>query len=136
MYCHPFYLIKMGPPCLFLIYFGLFKQTLQFLQQIDVKKVHPVYGAGVWTLNPQLLEHESPPITTGPGHLLMRCKLALKCPKNSWWWLKFSGAGRLKIFSKKARLFLQNNIFLNLKMTYHHLSSMKQTFGWMRKLGW
>ena len=30
---------------------GLFKQTIQFLQQTNVKKwrVHPVYGAGIWT---------------------------------------------------------------------------------------
>ena len=32
--------------------FGLFKQSIQFLQQINVKKwpsVHPVYGAGIRT---------------------------------------------------------------------------------------
>ena len=36
---------------LFFIYFRLFKQTLQFLQQICVEKcyVHPVYGAGIRT---------------------------------------------------------------------------------------
>ena len=39
----------MGNPDLFFIYFCLFKQTIQFLQQINVKKchVHPVYGAGI-----------------------------------------------------------------------------------------
>ena len=37
----------------------LFKQTLQFLQQINV---HPVYGAGIQTHGPS--EHESPAITT------------------------------------------------------------------------
>ena len=41
--------LKMGqprPPLLFI--FGLFKQTsLQILQQINVKNVHPVYGAGI-----------------------------------------------------------------------------------------
>ena len=47
---------------LFFIYFRLFKQTLQFLQQINVKNVHPVYGAG--DSNPRLSEHDSPPITT------------------------------------------------------------------------
>ena len=31
--------------------FGLFNQT--FLQQIYVKNVHPVYGAGIWTHNLQ-----------------------------------------------------------------------------------
>ena len=34
---------------LFFVYFHLFKQTLQFLQQINVKNVNPVYGAGIWT---------------------------------------------------------------------------------------
>ena len=33
-------------------YFNLvFKQTLQFLQQINVKNVHLVYGAGIQTHN-------------------------------------------------------------------------------------
>ena len=36
-------------PGLFFVYFRLFKQTLQFLQQIYVKNVHPVYGAGILT---------------------------------------------------------------------------------------
>ena len=32
------------------IYFHLFlKKTLQFLQQINVKNIHPVYGAGIQT---------------------------------------------------------------------------------------
>ena len=36
----------------FSIIFRLFKKTLlQFLQQINVKNVHPVYGAGIWTHN-------------------------------------------------------------------------------------
>ena len=41
-----------GPtPASFLFIFGLFKQTIQFLQQINVKKchVHPVSGAGIQT---------------------------------------------------------------------------------------
>ena len=41
-------------PGLFFIYFRLFKQiSIQFLQQINVKNVHPVYGAGIQTLNLQ-----------------------------------------------------------------------------------
>ena len=38
----------------FLFIFGLLKQTIQFLQEINVKKcqnVHPVYGAGNQTHN-------------------------------------------------------------------------------------
>ena len=40
--------LKMGQPWpLFMFIFGLIKQTLQFLQQINVKNVHRVYGAGI-----------------------------------------------------------------------------------------
>ena len=39
-------LLKWAIPGLFLIYFRLFKHTLQFLQQINVKYLHPLYGAG------------------------------------------------------------------------------------------
>ena len=39
--------IKNGPtPASFTFIFGLFIQTIQFLQQIYVKNVHPVYSAG------------------------------------------------------------------------------------------
>ena len=34
---------------LFLLIFGLSKQTFQFLQQYIVKNVHPVYGTGILT---------------------------------------------------------------------------------------
>ena len=44
---------KWSIPALFLIYFCLFTQTLQFLQQIYVKNVHPVYCAGIGTHNLQ-----------------------------------------------------------------------------------
>ena len=43
------FLKKGQPRPLFRLFFGLFKQTLQFLQQIYVKNVHPVYGAGIRT---------------------------------------------------------------------------------------
>ena len=55
----------MGHPGLFLIYFCLFKHTLQFLQQINVIKCPS--SIQCWDSNPQPLEHESPPITTRPG---------------------------------------------------------------------
>ena len=44
---------KNGPtPASFSFISGLFKQTLlQFLQQINVKNVRPVSGAGIWTQN-------------------------------------------------------------------------------------
>ena len=36
-------------PGLFFVYFRLFRQTLQYLQQINVKNFHPVYSAGFRT---------------------------------------------------------------------------------------
>ena len=35
----------------FYFIFGLFKQTIQFSQQINVKNIHPEYGAGIQTHN-------------------------------------------------------------------------------------
>ena len=51
IFFHKFF--KNGPtPASFSFIFGLFKQTLlQFLQQINVKNVHPVSGAGIRTHN-------------------------------------------------------------------------------------
>ena len=37
----------MSTPAPLSFIFGLFKQTIQFLQQINVKNVHPVYGAKI-----------------------------------------------------------------------------------------
>ena len=46
--------VKNGPFLASLSFiFGLFKQTLQFLQQINVKNVHPVYSAEIQTHDPQ-----------------------------------------------------------------------------------
>ena len=52
-------------PGLFFVYFCLFKQTITFSQQINVKKCPS--SIWPWDSNPQPLEHESPPITTRPG---------------------------------------------------------------------
>ena len=52
-------------PCIFLFIFGGSKQTLQFLQQTDVKKCPSSIPCQV--SNPQPLERESLPITTRPG---------------------------------------------------------------------
>ena len=68
--------LKMGQPRpLFLFIFGLFKQTIQFLQQIYVKKC----PSSIWCrdLNPQPLERESLPITTRPGLLPHIMKLII-----------------------------------------------------------
>ena len=51
----------------FLFIFDLFKQTLQFLQQIYVKKC--ASGKWCWDSNPQPSECESLPITTGHNTL-------------------------------------------------------------------
>ena len=56
---------KNGPsPASFSFIFGLLKQTLRFLQQINVKKCPS--SIQCWDLNQQPLKHESPPITTWP----------------------------------------------------------------------
>ena len=73
------YFFKNGPtPASFLFFiFGLSKQTIQFLQQIKVKKrhVHPAYGTGIQTHGlsnmsrlPYSLDQGSHP-TTRPGLL-------------------------------------------------------------------
>ena len=40
---------KMVNPASLSFIFGLFKNALLFLQQINVKNVHPIYSAGIWT---------------------------------------------------------------------------------------
>ena len=45
--------------------FSSFATTVQFLQQINVKKCSS--SIQCWDSNPLPLEHESPPITTRPG---------------------------------------------------------------------
>ena len=50
--CYGTFFSKMGQPRPLSFIFGLFKQILlQFLQQINVKNVHPVSGAGIRTHN-------------------------------------------------------------------------------------
>ena len=48
-----------------LIYFGLFKQTIQFLQKIDVKDVHPEYGAEIRTHNLSNMSWHPQPLDQG-----------------------------------------------------------------------
>ena len=47
------YFFKIGQPGLFFVYFLLFKQTIQLLQQVNVKKCqdHPVYSTWIRTHN-------------------------------------------------------------------------------------
>ena len=59
-----FYFFKWAILDLFFVYFHLFKQISQFLQQIIVKKCPS--NIRCWDSNPQPLKHESPPITTRP----------------------------------------------------------------------
>ena len=59
------FLLKWANPGLFFLYFRILKHTLQFLQQINVKKCPS--SIRCQDLNSQPLEHEYPPITTRPG---------------------------------------------------------------------
>ena len=59
-----FFLCKWGIPCLFFIYFSLFKQTFQFYNENKFENVHPVYGAGILTHD--LWNTSLPTITTRP----------------------------------------------------------------------
>ena len=45
----PCFFKKWANTRLVFIYFRLFKQTIQFLQQLNVKNGRPVYGAGIQT---------------------------------------------------------------------------------------
>ena len=81
---------KNGPnPASFSLIFGLFKQTLQFLQQIYVKKCPS--SIWCWDSNPWPSECESIPITTTPGlppffknclHFWLRATLAERIIKD------------------------------------------------------
>ena len=61
----------MGQPRPLFIHFRPFQHTLQFLQQINVNKCPS--GIRCQDSNSRPLEHESPPITTGPGLPLLVC---------------------------------------------------------------
>ena len=65
----------MGQPRPIFVYFRLFKQTLQFLQQINVKKCPPRR----WDSNSQPSDYVSSPLTTRPG-LPPVCLLLVKGP--------------------------------------------------------
>ena len=59
------FFLKMGHPRPLFVYFHLFKETLQFLQQINVKNVHPIYSDGIQTHD--LWTWVSSHVTTRPG---------------------------------------------------------------------
>ena len=68
--------LKMGQPRPLFYFISSFQTHITIFQQINVKNVHPIYGAGIHTHESRPLEHESPPITTRPGALaphLHRC---------------------------------------------------------------
>ena len=54
-----FWVKKINSGLFFSFLFGLFKQTIQFLQQINAKNVHPVYGARIQTHNLSNMSHHS-----------------------------------------------------------------------------
>ena len=55
----------MGNPVRFFVYFHPFKQTLQFLQQINLKKCP--YSIQSRDSNSQPADYKSPPLITRPG---------------------------------------------------------------------
>ena len=58
----------MGQPRpLFRLFFGLFIQTKQFLQQKYVKSIHPVYGTGIQTHVLQNVNLFPQPLDQGSG---------------------------------------------------------------------
>ena len=64
------------PRHIFHLYLAFFKQTLQFLQQINVKNVHPVYGAGIQThdfKNMSLLDQGSSDVCYTAGNMNQFC---------------------------------------------------------------
>ena len=64
-------------PDSFRFIFGLFKQTIQFLQQIKGKKCPSIIQH--WDLNPQSLEHKSSPVTARPGLFSVCMFTRLQC---------------------------------------------------------
>ena len=56
---------KWANPGSVIVYFHLFKQTLQFLQQKNVKKCPS--SIRHWDSNSQPSDYDSPPSTTRPG---------------------------------------------------------------------
>ena len=63
----------MPTPASFSFIFGHFEQTIQFLQQINVKKCPS--SKWRWDLNPQPFQHELSTITTRPGLLPLNFNL-------------------------------------------------------------
>ena len=67
------FLKKWANPGLFSVYFRLFKQTLKFLQQINVKNVHPVSSTGIQTHN--LMITSLPPYPLDQGLIFYSLRL-------------------------------------------------------------
>ena len=63
--CYKSFCKKMDQPRPLFRFFGLFKQTIQFLLQINVKKCPSSIRR--WDSNPRPFKHESSPVTTRPG---------------------------------------------------------------------
>ena len=64
---------KWANPGLFSVYFRLFKQTLKFLQQINVKNVHEVSSTGIQTHN--LMITSLPPYPLDQGLIFYSLRL-------------------------------------------------------------
>ena len=66
---HPIMMLNLGHSGLILFIF-IFSNK-QFLQQIHVKNVHPIYGAGIHTLDLQDMSHLPKPLDQGSSPLML-----------------------------------------------------------------
>ena len=81
----------MPTPASFPFIFGIFKQTIQFLKQINVTKCP--FSIEQWNSNPQLFVYESSPITTRPGLPPNFVELFISKFNNKNTWALGSGGG-------------------------------------------
>ena len=78
--------LKNGPtPASFSLIFGLFKQTIQFLQQINVKNVQISIQYIAPGFDPLTFWTESSLLTTRPGLPPLNIYLAINCFQESGW---------------------------------------------------
>ena len=94
--------LKRPTPASFSFIFLFFKQSLQFSQQINVKKCPSRIRR--WDSNSQLSDYKSPPLITRPG-LLSYC-LLLKFDWGQWLWSSWQ-SGRFQF--QRTRVQIQSS---------------------------
>ena len=115
---HPFYLYVFpnGPiPASFCFIFGLFRQTVRFLQEINVKNAHVVFGAGIRTYNLINMSRFTWPLDQGSLRMFGFSSFSLGLIFLSFFLLRLN----VNLFGLYLRLFLsiicvffQNNFIL------------------------